>query len=122
MKEEINQQYSFDFFPAIKINKQLYKGNLYARNVFEAVCSGFKVVPQKCYDENMLSKPDQEGGSNAVWIILLIIGVIGINVIFCLICKKYAKKNTEEKLISDKEFNSKVDQVVANYMQLKESQ
>lgn len=118
-KEFAHLKNSFQFFPAIQINNQPFYGTWESRNFLEAVCSGYKVTPKACYDENMKERPTKES-SNAIYIVLLIVGIIAVNVAIFLLCRKYIKKNAEEKLQNDKEFNNKVHLVVANYMQMKE--
>lgn len=120
-EEAYNSRSSFKFFPAIKINKQLFMGSWQSRNFLAAVCSGFTTVPKGCYDENMKDPVFVDKSNTTLWVVLLIIAVIAINVVIYLMCRKYVKKNAEEKLLRDKEFSNKVDLVVSNYMQLKES-
>ncbi len=121
LKEEFNKNfYSFNYFPAIEINKQLFLGNWESQNVLRAVCSGFNTVPKKCYDENMIiEKPVQN--SKIFFIILIVLIIIAVNAVVYCLCKFYVKKNAEKKLVNE-EFDNKVSMVVSNYLKMKDTE
>lgn len=102
------------------INNQLFFGNLGSRNVLEAVCSGYKVIPKACYDENMKIPDQQTSNSYIYYIILLVVVLIAFNVLIYCLCRKYVKKKSEEKLLAIPDFDTQVNSIVANYFQLKE--
>ncbi len=122
MKKELyRSKSSFIFFPAIKINKQSFFGNWSSRNILEAVCSGYKIIPKACYDENMKTRPLEKAKPKIFVIVFIIFVVIAINVVIYFICKKYVRRNTEDRLISAPEFDNKVNLVVSNYFKMKDN-
>jgi hypothetical protein len=122
LKAESENRYNFVFFPTLKINGQQFLGSWESRNILEAICSGYEIIPRACYDENMIIEPinREESKSNflLIVVILLICCVFILVLIFCI---KYITKKTQENLLSRNDFTNKVDDVVSKYFKMRDS-
>ena len=108
------------YYPSVIINEQLYRGDLEASAVMDAVCAGYMwgSEPQACLDRlpSPQGNDEENNGNNTTLIILGIIGamliVAGILVIYKIIVKKDLNRDMKMQ----------VNNTVAQYFQLSELQ
>lgn len=106
------------YYPSIVINEQIYRGDLEAKSVMDAMCSGYMwgSEPQPCKDRypDKNNDKEEESGSNTFLIIIAVIAsillVAGILIIYKVIVKKDLNRDMKVQ----------VNNAVAQYFQLAE--
>lgn len=103
------------FYPAITINNQTYKGNWDSESVLDAICSAFEKTPQSCFD-NGYSTDWQSGGfmvgpGTLILVLLLLFSVF----IIVLLIYRYRSKNQMKH-----EMRRQINQAVTQYFALQD--
>lgn len=104
--------------PSITINERVYLGDWKADYVFESLCSSLIRKPEACYIEQNFNKSIK--GVTLGSFLSIILVILFINVILFLICKSVIKKGIEDRVDSSN-INSKIENVVGSYLNLKDS-
>lgn len=85
-------------FPAIVINKVTYKGFLHPENVFNAICEGFKDMPDECKYAKSSSKVNIVKGIDMSVVFLIIIAVIGCNIALLVLYRRHQRKQEADEM------------------------
>ena len=109
-EKQYYMEYGPSFFPAMVINNRTYMGNLDPENVFSAVCAGFQDPPKVCQNRKF-GVHQETGGVSTFNLILIIAGLVVLNIVLILVYRKYAKKETDDKM--QMHINSAVSQYFA---------
>jgi hypothetical protein len=114
---EDRMTYLLSFIPSITINGRTFSGSWRAKNLFEAICAGYKKKPKACYDEGAFKRPSHLNWFSIFMIISLIIAV---NAVLFYFCKNYIKKKITERIEST-DINHKINTVVTSYLALRDT-
>ena len=104
--------------PSITINDRVYLGDWKADLVFESLCSSLIKKPEACYLEQTFNKNIK--GVTLGSFLSIVLVILFINVLLFLICKVVIKKGIELQVHSSN-INSKIDNVVGSYLNLRDS-
>ena len=115
---ELRKQYFISRVPSITINGRLYIGSWRPEFVFEALCASLTKKPEACYAEGKFQR--EAKGFSFIGTCLIILVVLFINIVLFVTCKRYLEIKVGERIKSS-DINSKIDNVVNNYIQLRES-
>lgn len=88
--------YGHHIYPSVVINDVTFRGQMSPFNVFEAICAGFKDLPENCAEwlkEKDMGTPHIEEiikkkGIRRSHFIKIIVGLVGFNIIFVYLYKK----------------------------------
>jgi len=122
LEEEYNikKNWKIKIFPTVMVNNKTLKGKVNSENLLEAVCAGFTVKPQVCYDESFFVRISLEQGISFSTVFLIIVAILLINLLIYLVCKRYIIKRINEK-IDKVDINGRINTVVTSYLKLKDS-
>jgi hypothetical protein len=122
LEEEYNviKQWKVKIFPTVMVNNKTLKGKVNSENLLEAVCAGFAVKPQICYDESYFVRSSSEQRVSFSTVFLIIIVVILLNALIYLLCRRYIIKRINER-IDKVDFSDRINYVVTSYLALKDS-
>ena len=104
--------------PSITINERVYLGGWKADYVFESLCSSLIQKPEACYLEQTFNKHIKGVSLGSFLSIILVI--LFTDCILFLICRSIIKKGIEYRVDSSN-INSKIDNVVGSYLNLRDS-
>ena len=104
--------------PSITINDRVYFGGWKADYIFENLCSNLIRKPEACYIEQYMNK-NIKGVTLGSFLSINLV-VLFTNVVLFLICKSVIKKGIETRVDSSN-INSKIENVVDSYLNLKDS-
>jgi len=128
LDSELNEarRYGLTLYPSILVNNKTFLGNWKGKNLLEAVCAGTKEKGESLKEAcnfywGRHDRPIQESkGISAGWITFIIICIIIFNVVVIFFCRKYVQKKISERMSSD-DIDSKINNVVSSYLQLRET-
>lgn len=119
MREEHDHllQNYLPFYPSIVINEQIYKGDLEAVAVFEAICAGYDygTAPDFCgvdYDKD--KNGEKESGYGTVFVVVVVILCFGLVAGILVVYRMIVKKDL------NRDMRVQVNSAVAQYFQLAE--
>jgi len=122
LEEEYNvkKNWKIKIFPTIMVNNKTLKGKVNSENLLEAICAGFAVKPQICYDESYFVKIS--GGSSVAFstVFVIVLIIILLNTLIYLICRRYIIKQINQR-IDKTDINGRINNVVTNYLALKDT-
>ena len=104
--------------PSITINDRVYLGSWRTDLIFESLCSSLIRKPEACFLEQTFNKNIK--GVTLSSFLSIIIAVLLFNILLFLICKNVIKKGIEYRVDSSN-INSKINNVVGSYLNLKDS-
>ena len=105
--------------PALDINGKRMKGRMDGENLFINICNSFNKKPKVCLDYFLLPTT----GSRIKWyhVVLIIIGVVGINLLVLFVCRKYLIKRVQERISTDEiDLDGRINSVVSSYLALRD--
>ena len=103
--------------PTIKINGIFYNNELKANILFNNICSGFNYKNSACETK----RKEDDDRISLFDILIIIIGVLSLNFLVYILCKKYVIKRLKNKLIEEPtELGGKIHTVVSSYLNLRE--
>lgn len=117
----IRKKWKVRVFPTIMVNNKTIKGSWNSDNLFEAICAGYLEKPEICYDKGYFSK--STNGKNNIslsTVFLILIIVIILNTLLYYICKRYIIKRINER-VDNIDINGRINNVVTNYLALKDT-
>ena len=122
LEEEYNvkKNWKIKIFPTIMVNNKTLKGKVNSENLLEAVCAGFEVKPQVCYDESYFVKSNVEQGVPFSTMFFIVVVIVIIYALIYLVCRRYIIKRIYEK-IDKVDINGRINTVVTSYLALKDS-
>ena len=103
--------------PSITINDRVYLGDWKADLVFESLCSSLIKKPEACYLEQTFNKNIK--GVTLGSFLSIVLVILFINVLLFLVCKVVIKKGIELD-VNSSNINSKIENVVGSYLNLKD--
>ena len=104
--------------PSITINERVYLGSWRADYLFESLCSSLIKKPEACYIEQTFNKKIK--GVTLGSFLSIILVILFTNIILFLVCKNIIKKGIEYRVDSSN-INSKIENVVGSYLNLRDS-
>ena len=104
--------------PSITINDRVYLGSWRTDLIFESLCSSLIRKPEACFLEQTFNKNIK--GVTLSSFLSIIIAVLLFNILLFLLCKSVIKKGIEYRVDSSN-INSKINNVVGSYLNLKDS-
>lgn len=116
----VKKNWKIKIFPTVMVNNKTLKGKVNSENLLEAVCAGFAVKPQVCYDESYFVKGNMEQGVSFLTVFFIVVVVILLNALVYLVCRRYIGKRINEK-IDKVDINGRINTVVTSYLRLKDS-
>lgn len=116
---DLRKQYAISKVPSLTINGRLYMGIWRSDYIFDNLCSSLIQKPDECLNEVFFNR-DIDGFSLITFILIILI-ILTANIILFIICKNLIRKNIQEK-IEDSDINAKIDNVVGQYLALRNSQ
>lgn len=122
LEEEYNvkKNWKIKIFPTVMVNNKTLKGKVNSENLLEAVCAGFAVKPQVCYDESYFFKSSVDSSLSFSTVFFIVVIVILLNGLIYLVCRRYIIKRINEK-IDKVDINGRINNVVTSYLKLKDS-
>ena len=107
--------------PSVYVNIDRMNGQLNAKVLFQNICDGFSKRPSYCDDYDFIQVEKVNKGLTGVQIFLIVIGVIFINLIIFLCCRRYMQKKIRDKVETDDfDLDGKINTVVNSYLTLKD--
>lgn len=122
LEEEYNikKQWKIKIIPTVIVNNKTLKGKVNSENLLEAVCAGFNIKPQVCYDESFFVKSNTMHGISFSSVFLIVIIVILLNTLIYCFCRRYIVKRINDR-IDKVDINGRINTVVTSYLALKDS-
>ena len=121
-KNDYNEilKYKLTSFPAVIIDDKPLEGIIKENKIMEAICNALSVKPDFCA---LITGETKSMSRKRGWIYFLIFVIICINVYLFFKCRKYILIQIGEKIDFNKmDINGRINNVVQNYISLKENQ
>lgn len=114
------KSYIVTYSPTVVVNNKKIHGSINVLKIIEIICQSFNKEPQGCID---FHGPHEKSTPKFGWvsITLIIIGIIAINIIIVILCRKYIIKRVSARVeINELDLDGRINAVVSNYFALKE--
>lgn len=116
---KVKKQFGIKILPTLIINNKTLQGAANTNNVLEAICAGLETKPQLCYENGYFVYLVRESPWSALEIVSIVILIILLNLVLLFVCKRYVIKNIHQR-VTDTDINRRIDNVVSNYLALRD--
>jgi hypothetical protein len=120
---EIKNKWGVRVFPTLMVNNKTLHNTWSADVLLEAICAGFYKQPKICEEKTGFKRHDsvkkESNDLSYTTIFFIIVIVIGLNIVLIIFCKRYIAQRIAER-IENVDINSRINNVVSSYLQLRD--